>query len=207
MSDNQVIDPLEYLTQLSARGVSFQPMDLRVRSKKVLQANGSQKYSARNIGLVGSERGAMLKGLEDGVMNVAYYRMTYSSDALQKLERSLHLEARRLAGHERWKIKGGEPFIRLLSQLAIGEKFFNVCDICNGTMTKKDRKPCRSCEGGVKKRSNRKCGDFLGVDHKSYAAVWRDKVNCLVEVLNTWEDLARDKIRINIKNRTSNYSV
>jgi len=199
VSHSQFVDPLEYLAQLNAKGVSFEVLERRRSNTKPLHATGRQKHVSCGFGLVGSERGSMLKGLSEGPGHVASYRSSYSLDALLKLEQALVSEAAEIAAQRKWRLKDANSILRRSSILALAEKYFNVCTICHGSTQKKDRKPCKSCHDGFSKRTQRACGKFLGVDHKSYAKTWKSRVELLINVLDEWERQARIKILMNVQ--------
>ena len=198
-TSNQYVDPLEYLVRLGPRSLRIEAVDRQRKSNILASASGKPMHVARSGGLVGCEHGGMLKGLRDGPREVAYYRMTYSSESLQQLELMLSNEAAALAAKNKWRIKKNSFLIRLSSLLAISEKYNNVCKVCNGSSYKRDRKPCKSCQNGFTKRTQRECSELLGMDHKNYARIWKPRVEMLITVLDEWEDQARKKIAMNTR--------
>tara|TARA_B110000503_G_scaffold130142_1_gene203178 strand:- start:3893 stop:4534 length:642 start_codon:yes stop_codon:yes gene_type:complete len=194
----QSVDPLEYLAQLTAKSISIEVVERRRSSTKLAHASGKEAYTARRIGLVGSEHGAMLKGLKHGPRDVAHYRTTYSMAALQQLQRSLAFEAAAISNQRQWRIRKDKSLVGLCCILAISEKYFNVCKICNGSTQKQDRKPCKSCDNGFATRTQRECSEFLGMDHKNYARTWKSRVAMLISILDDWENEAKEKIAFNV---------
>lgn len=188
------LDPLEYLVKLNPRGVALED-NLQALSSSGQHSKFRRSGSWRPSTLTGAESAAVLQGLGHGPRDVAVYRTHYSLPALRQLERSLTFAAASMAVREQWRMRKTKTLIREIAVLAISEKYFNICTVCQGTTWKKDRTRCRSCNGGIARRSQRECAAFLGMDHKNYARLWESRVMRLEQLLDEWEEEVRRAIR------------